>query len=523
MRTRNAFGLGGALLSALILTSFAAPALAQDDPAPSDDTQAKPADTAAEPAATEPAAAGADASASGSATTDASATASADEAAAAAPAKPEEKPAAAAAATEPPQTPEEAERDKATGLVGVELLPGSAYPEPRVRGIKYGSLWLSMQGQQWPYMPWSPGHSSLVLGLSGSLWADLSYAHLTSGLQGQADLDRWAQQDRAVVRGTPTYSTKEGWFAQGQVEMVSQGSDFQLSGGALGQVDDLYLRVGKWNLFDLTVGRFQGWELYHYGMGLDLNTLERAGADDPGLKNHPPQIYGADYFWDRPNGPGNYAIHFYPTNFLRAEVLGQVGSFGVYNYRAIRPVVIFDLGFVKAKFAAEWGKGIPQNAKQKQRQTKNGLGGALQFVLNPYVEGGVNFAEGYIDEINTEGVYNALSSTTTRSFGGFLNFSPAYKPLVIGLGADLTHSENLAKNGRATLPNGAPNPDFGAVDTQEHFQAFAAIQYTLWEHYYVKFVLSHANFAHPDNSETPSTNAFSNTELGGRLRFMMLF
>jgi len=38
-----------------------------------------------------------------------------------------------------------------TGLV--ERLPSSAYPEPVIRGLYGSSLWLDMQGHQWPYYP----------------------------------------------------------------------------------------------------------------------------------------------------------------------------------------------------------------------------------------------------------------------------------------------------------------------------------------------------------------------------------
>jgi hypothetical protein len=499
MRTRrNVFGLGVGLQAALFCLGLTTSALAQDDaPTPSDTpkpdaaatTDATPAPAADQPKPEDQAKA---------------------QATVAAPA-----PAAAPAAA---LTPEELEREKTVGFLEVERVPDSGYPEPRVRGIKFGSLWLTMQGYQWPYLPWRPGHASTVLGFSGSLWSDLSYARITTTkTQNAANLKRWAQQDRAVLRATPTYSTAQGYFAQGQVEMVGQGADFAASNGQLGQIDDLYVRIGKWNLFDFTAGRFQGWELYHYGMGLDLNTLERSGADHPGLTIHPPPIYGADFFWDRPNGPGDYAVHFYPTNYLRAEFLGQIGTFGGYNTTAIRPVAILDLGIVKVKAAYEYGKNVPQSDGALQRETRNGFGFAGQFVLAPWVEAGVNVAEGFLDTINNQGVPAPASSTSTLSIGGFLN-AHIVGGLIVGGGIDATHWEDLKKNG-----NPKPDPNSGKVDTADVFNAFVAVQYTIWDRYYIKFVGSHGNFRNNDESETPSTNALSNTEIGGRLRLMMLF
>ncbi|HTQ04869.1 MAG TPA: hypothetical protein VMI54_13480 [Polyangiaceae bacterium] len=510
MRTRSkVFGLGVALQAALFCLGLTTSALAQDDAPPSDAPKpdAAPAADASPSTDTKPEAKDEE-KAKAQATVEAPATAPAPPASALPPA--------------------ELEREKTVGQIGVEELPGSAYPEPRVRGLKYSSLWLTMQGYQWPYLPWTPGHASTVVGLSGSLWSDLSYARITTTKKKLApNLKRWAQQDRAVFRASPTYSTEDGWFAQGQMELVGQGNDVP-QGGFLGQIDDLYVRVGKWNLFDLTAGRFQGWELYHYGMGLDLNTLERTGADHPTLSIHPPPIYGADFFWDRANGPGNYALHVYPTNYLRGEVLGQIGTFGSYNTTAVRPVAILDLGVVKLKAAYEYGKNIPQADHAHQRERRNGAGVAAQFVLDPWIEGGINFAEGFVDVINDQGVPNPASSTTTRSVGGFLN-AHIVKSLLVGFGIDFTHWEDLKKNANRTATNGVPDPNgpadpnFGKVDTADVFNTFFAIQYTFWERYYVKFVGSHGNFRNNDESETPSSNALSNTELGGRLRFMMLF
>ena len=78
--------------------------------------------------------------------------------------KPENAPPAdarAANATEP--KPEDG--DKILGPI--ERLPPSAFPEPRVRGIQGGSLWMTFHGLQWPYYP------KTGIGVSGSGWIDL--------------------------------------------------------------------------------------------------------------------------------------------------------------------------------------------------------------------------------------------------------------------------------------------------------------------------------------------------------------
>src|SRR5690606_7138956 len=239
-----------------------------------------------------------------------------------------EEPQAEAAEPEAPASPEASsgtkpspaavDRDRVVGWVGVERLPGSAFPNEPVRGIKGGSLWMTFHGQQWPYMPAINGEAGLRLGFSGSVWADGSYARINSGLHpNKRHAKRLAMESRAVLRATPTYSTTNGWFVQGQAEIVALGDQIT-SGSFLGTTDDLYVRVGKWGLFDLTVGRFQGWEIAnHYGMGLDLNTLEREGA---ALQEQakPKPLYGLTYMWHRKDQrTGRYALHIYPLDILR--------------------------------------------------------------------------------------------------------------------------------------------------------------------------------------------------------------
>ena len=79
-------------------------------------------------------------------------------------------------------------------------------------------------------------------------------------------------------------------------------------------------------------GRFEGWEVYHLGMGMDQYTIERLGAGMFGVdpmtmpKLEAPTFYGVNFLQDRPAdglAVGNVALHLYPTEFLRFELLGQ--------------------------------------------------------------------------------------------------------------------------------------------------------------------------------------------------------
>jgi len=415
----------------------------------------------------------------------------------------------------PPAAPKEVEPTSTGGTpLTVEILPGSGYPEPRVRGIVGGSLWLTMHGLQFPYMGPETSPNQVRLAISGSVWDDTSFARLNSGkLETTKSLTRWSNQGRGVIRFTPSYTTREGWFVQGQIETVGNIEQTVVSNN-IGTLDDMFVRAGKWNAFDITVGRFQGWEVYHYGMGLDLNTLERTGANLPNLPAT--QIYGLNSYWDRPAfGVGDYAAHVYLSDYLRFEVLGQIGTQGA-NVRATRPVAVLDLGYLKVKAGFEYGETRGQSDGDKSRTRTNGVGGAIQFVANPYIEGGVNAAVGYLDYWIDTGLAKPENSTTTRSFGGFLN-GRVIGPLMLGVGANQTHWNNLKPNANPDTPRLN-----GATDWSTHFQGFGAIQYSFWDKLFFKFVANYARFHYEDIVQNPP-HSYTNNEWGGRLRMMYLF
>lgn len=430
------------------------------------------------------------------------------------------------AAAAEPTVPAEEERAETVHGVGVERLPGSAYPAVQVRGIKYGSLWRTFHGQQWPVMPMLAGEPAMRLGFSGYVWNDLSNTRLTAdeSLSGNAVFDqvRWTTQTRGVLRMTPTYNAGDDWFVQGNAELVVQGdqrSDPNV--GALGTTDDVFVRVGKWNLFDITVGRFQGWEIAnHYGMALDINTLERSGAWMVTASiPKPTDGYGLTYFWDRQNlRLGAYALHLYPTEYLRAEILGHIGegpgSASTPYQMDIRPSAIFDIGWVKVKAGWEYGKAIPQDTTLKLRDTKNGFGFAAQFVLDPWVELGGSFARGFQDLEDINGVPDLIGSNTVQTFGGFLNASPGIEPLVIGFGAFWNHWENFRINN-------TPGPHQGETDQNDQRLMYGAVQYTIWEQLYLKLVMAHASNEVADfRTGIP---AYTNTALSARFRAEVLF
>lgn len=416
------------------------------------------------------------------------------------------KPAARAeanAASEPPAPVAEPEA-RAT----FETLDASAFPVYKTRGIPTGSLELDMHGLQWPYLPAVGGQPGVRVGFSGSVWVDNSYQSVQAGAEGDSDIRQWRQQGRLVLRFSPTYNFRHGWFIQAQGEPVLNSDQSQAQHmGTVVDTDDLYVRVGKWKLGDLQIGRFQGWEVYHLGLGLDLNTFERLGADSQ--NSHPVPLYGVTTAWDRPSAPGNIALHAYPLEVLRVELLGQLGSSSVSgNTLAARPVAILDFGFLKIKGSYEYRIDTPRQVGFLGEIETQGLGGQVQVILAPYLELGGGYAGMRIDQTDNNGDVSLEGSRDTSTYGGFLNVG-ILESLVIGGGVHYTDQSNLS-----------PNTRTGRGEELTHLQTFGAIQYRLWRKLYFKAVFAYDE-AEFDLNGPPQR--FENTSLSGRVRAMYLF
>ena len=405
---------------------------------------------------------------------------------------------------------------ESTVKVGLQRLPSVAYPDFPLRGIKFGSMWLTFHGLQWPYMPYIASGEKFVIGLSGWGWVDNSYQKFgPSSTDPQFTTDNikyWKAQSRMLLRVTPTYAIDREHFIQGQVELVGTGDQTIARtdvGGA--DTDDLWLRIGKWNRWDFQVGRFEGWEVFHLGMGLDFNTFERKGAVAPG--NPGIGFYGLTDNQFRPGGAvGNAAFHYYPLPFLRFELLGMAGSFSGPVWAA-RPVGILDLGWVKLKVGTEYQKMVSINTSTDNTSlTSKGVGGALQFVLAPHIEFGVNAAQGTVLDVDRMGTLRPESSITRTSIGAFANISngdPRH-PLIFGVGSMMTWTED--QNGIE------PNP----IDSYSLYQGFIAAQYVLYDAFFIKLVGGYSR-AHYSQAGNDPRVVFDNEMYSARLRFSFYF
>jgi len=284
--------------------------------------------------------------------------------------------------------------------------------------------------------------------------------------------------------------------------------------------DDVWVRVGEWRKWDLMFGRFEAFEIYHRGMGLDLNTQERLGAFD--ANSNPPDIYGATYLFDRPGRAGNVAFHLYPARYLRFELLAQYGGLGAYNEAGGRPAAIYDIGWLKLKAAFEYQWLTAHDENDKGKQQNWGFAGSAQLVFAPFVEGGINY--GFADNafFDQNGNRDSSKSFITSSVGLFANARlvdimgalakrPWHDDLLLGAGFNYV-----------AWANEHYNPNIGGYsDFFTNTQAFVALQYLVRKQLFVKLVGAYAKSRFEKAFAT--VGDYNDTMLSARLRVLYLF
>ena len=391
----------------------------------------------------------------------------------------------------------------------VEQLPPEAYRERH--GLYGGSLWLEhdAQGLQWPYSP------KTGLGVSGSAWVDtgLRAFHAgeasgsSPGLGAQEESGKqFVQQSRILFRATPTYTLGD-YFVQAQAELVAA----QLAASSSGiqwSADDAWVRFGKWNVFDVLVGRFEAWEIAHYGMGLDLYTLERAGANDIAPDFGTASLYGVSYMFERQTSLGQGAVHVYPTDWLRFEVGLHYGAeTNGANTWGARPVGVLDFKWLLVKVGAELRDQTGQFDNQVFETRQQGIGGAIQVISMPYIEFGVHGAYSETDTRDDMGRITTRGTFHNYTLGGFANARVA-EDVLVGAGLDFSALEDTNFSS-----------DVNRNDDARHWQTFGAVQYAILKHLFLKAVFGYA----VANVNPVDSNVFRNEMLSARLRALLLF
>jgi hypothetical protein len=418
--------------------------------------------------------------------------------------------------------------------LGPESFPG------RLRGLYGGSLWLepSFHGLQWPYLP------RTGIGVSGYVWLDSGHEQIDRNQQQIPNSALWYQQGRGVVRLTPTY-VADAFFIQGQIELVGNMCQSAAATNVVCQAsgtfdtDDLWVRVGQWNRWDLKVGRFEGWEVYHLGMGMEPYTFERLGARNFGVQTlsdpplEAPLFYGVTYLHDRPTeglAAGYAALHVYPSSWFRFELLGKLGTDNNVNDNSTgdtpmtsvggRPTAILDVGWLKVKLGLELQKRVPisqsvqpgtpgMKLEAAAKLVQKGLGGSVQVIVNPLVELGVSAAIGDQHRENGFAQVVAPETFTTKSVGGFANIKVC-RLCLVGLGLHYT-----AQTDAVLAANSTTN------DFTSQLQGFVAVQYLLAGQLFIKPEVAYARAYFQPSDVTVST--WTNTMINARVRLMYLF
>ena len=108
---------------------------------------------------------------------------------------------------------------------------------------------------------------------------------------------------------------------------------------------------------------------------------------------------------------------------------------------------------------------------------------------------------------------HALSPlSTTTTYGGFLNVRPYFEDFLVGFGYHHTYFENFNID------------EFDEPEHTTHQQMFGAVQYLLWDRFYIKYVFSYAKADIEErNDQDPNDDGFTNESLSHRLRLMVLY
>jgi hypothetical protein len=363
--------------------------------------------------------------------------------------------------------------------------------------------------------------STSTLQWHGGLEADATKASYTDKgtdpAQGFYDM-----RGRFVVGPTVEhrFGPNNDWFVAARGELVAwlrERTNYQVN------ADDVYGQVGKKGLWDLKLGRFQSWRVYHKGSGFDLYTIEDQGActslsSSCSLESGSfgPHTYEVNYNYYR-EPAGKAAVHIYPTPWSGIELLGLMGNSDGPNLLGGRAAALVHFPYVRASAAVEYRATRPpkENAaacpKCGNVSDSIGFGGGVELTIKP-VAIGLNGAQGKYTSYNvTTGVLDNDASSTRTSLGGYAEVDVGSlaieRSLILGFG--LNRTEVLDK-----------------VDNfEQHYQGAAYVLFPLgFNAASVKLVVSQATEdIQKSNGDGTATELPTYTMRAARLRFTYPF
>ena len=223
-------------------------------------------------------------------------------------------------------------------------------------------------------------------------------------------------------------------------------------------VNDLF---GIGNLLGFRVGRFEGFELYHMGMGLDQYSDERLGVNYNGRMIDIYELNAVRGYFHA--GQGQAAAHFFFQDILKFELAGLFGvDDSFFNHYGVRPVVdistrsLFSMVPFKIVAGLEWTIVDPSSTIAiSQEATTFGYGGRVQLdemplpFLNSAITLGFNYTnknfEQLVVRMSTAAprLVDNTNSGDTISYGFFLNYG-FLDTFVIGGGYHMSEYKNYS-------------------------------------------------------------------------------
>jgi hypothetical protein len=328
-------------------------------------------------------------------------------------------------------------------------------------GSETASLSFIRHGQQ------SPNRDSGVR-LSGDMYIDTGYMRLMRGLESQVDSEQYRQDGRFLLRVTPTMNSGS-FFFKASAEVLAHVNEIYQQENI--DTDDAWLKFGEWDSWDIQFGRFEAWEVYHKGQGLERDTEEDKGAFDQERTAKLLDIYEVNYAYYRQDGFGQVAAHFYPSDWLRFEISGVYGNERKSNAYGVRPAGIVDGGWIKLKLAGEWVKSENEDLDGEGWDEKRGFGGSLQFFFDENtstpLQFGFNGAYGLVDVVDVTGKVNEKGSVDPLSLGAYLNLGISTASL--GFGYNYTRIRDRQYNDQT-----------GKRGIMVHHQGYASIKHSIF-------------------------------------------
>lgn len=360
------------------------------------------------------------------------------------------------------------------------------------------------------------------LGWDGSLEVDVGYASYTYDNPNWQAESIYDFRGRFVAGPVLEHPFGDDYFFRATGQLVAWvrefGRKYQYN------VDDVYGQVGQRDTWDLKVGRFEAWEVYHRGMGFDVYTLEDTGAQRGGGK-YDDGAFGV-YRYElnmihRRDYTGRAAVHYYPLKVLGFEVLGAYGADASDNSAGVRGAADLHLDFLRVSAGAEhrfWRRtqdqtavvnGVAEECEDCYKRKGTGYGGSAVLMIKP-IEVGFSAAKNRFDANAPDGQVDLPGSFDLTSFGGWLQVDPGWllfkKSLILGVGAHRT--EKIADNN----------------DFEQHTQGAAYIAYPLgFNNAMVKLVFSTAELIIEQDTGAGSYLTYTNKLASVRTRLSYNF